>query len=400
MADSLKLKYAPRESLAMRWAAHDPSSEFKTFYLLNRAKNYDDYRNAIQYFECPSQNFIFGAVNGDIAITQQGKFPVKWPEQGRFILGGSDTLSDWRTYIPFEQNPTIKNPNRGFVSSANQHPTDSTYPYYYTSFDFEFYRNRVINNALSNMSDATIKDMMNLQQSNFNMLASETLPLMLQQLNINNSITQILGQWNFNNDANSEAATYFQIWWNKMYDMLWDEFKNTGISLTPPDKYATASIIKNQPDTFKYYDNRETDEKETFKDILEGSFQQMTHVVDSLHNINSDTTKWYEWKSTDILHIALIPAFSRMDIENGGYRNIVNATSETYGPSWRMIVELSDPINAYGIYPGGQSGNPGSKYYDNFIDDWAEGRYYKLNFYESQSDASKNAIFTLALGKW
>jgi penicillin amidase len=43
-----------------------------------------------------------------------------------------------------------------------------------------------------------------------------------------------------------------------------------------------------------------------------------------------------------------------------------------------MVVHLTDDIEAYGIYPGGQSGNPGSKYYDNFVDDWASGKYNRL----------------------
>jgi penicillin amidase len=40
-----------------------------------------------------------------------------------------------------------------------------------------------------------------------------------------------------------------------------------------------------------------------------------------------------------------------------------------------MIVELTDKTEAYGIYPGGQSGNPGSRYYDTFVDKWAAGKY-------------------------
>ncbi len=40
-----------------------------------------------------------------------------------------------------------------------------------------------------------------------------------------------------------------------------------------------------------------------------------------------------------------------------------------------MIVELTDKTEAYGIYPGGQSGNPGSPYYDTFVDRWVAGKY-------------------------
>jgi penicillin amidase len=43
-----------------------------------------------------------------------------------------------------------------------------------------------------------------------------------------------------------------------------------------------------------------------------------------------------------------------------------------------MIVHLTTPTEAYGIYPGGQSGNPGSRFYQNFIGDWSKGKYYPL----------------------
>jgi penicillin amidase len=43
-----------------------------------------------------------------------------------------------------------------------------------------------------------------------------------------------------------------------------------------------------------------------------------------------------------------------------------------------MIVSLTDTTQAYGVYPGGQSGNPGSQYYDSFVDQWAAGKYYPL----------------------
>ncbi|MEO6329363.1 MAG: penicillin acylase family protein, partial [Ginsengibacter sp.] len=44
----------------------------------------------------------------------------------------------------------------------------------------------------------------------------------------------------------------------------------------------------------------------------------------------------------------------------------------------RMIISLTPETVAYAVYPGGQSGNPGSRFYDNFIDTWVAGKYYTL----------------------
>lgn len=384
-----------RANLAMKWTALEPSSEFKTFYLLNRAKNYQDYRIAISFFECPAQNFLFACVNNDIAITQQGNFPVKWKEQGRFLLNGNDTLQDWQAYIPVNENPTIKNPERGFCSSANQHPTDSTYPYYYTSFEFEFYRNRVINNTLSGMQSATVEDMKQLQQNNFNLKASEILPFMLQNLNIKNDETALmLSQWNYMNDADKKEPVYFQIWWDTLYQLLWDEFENTNIAFIQPNSYNTVQAMKNLPADFLLFDNQSTkNKKETLGDILLESYEAMIHITDS---IKAEDKIWYKYKNTSIMHIAQLEPFSKTEIHNGGYSGIVNASSHTHGPSWRMIVELSSPINALGVYPGGQSGNPGSKYYDSFIEDWAEGNYYQLHLFKTEEEAKSKSVFLIS----
>ena len=71
---------------------------------------------------------------------------------------------------------------------------------------------------------------------------------------------------------------------------------------------------------------------------------------------------------------------------------IVNATSLRHGPSWRMVVELGGPIRAWGIYPGGQSGNPGSQFYDNMVNDWVAGKYHELLFLKTKDESHKQLI--------
>ncbi len=90
---------------ALRWIAHDESDEFMCFYLLNRGKNYADYRKALTYYTAPAQNFIFASSDKDIAITPNGKFPLKFKDQGKFMLDGSDPANDWQGWIPPEQKP-------------------------------------------------------------------------------------------------------------------------------------------------------------------------------------------------------------------------------------------------------------------------------------------------------
>jgi penicillin amidase len=94
--------------------------------------------------------------------------------------------------------------------------------------------------------------------------------------------------------------------------------------------------------------------------------------------LSSKPVNWGEFKSTRLTHLLRIPAFNLMNLNTGGGRRIINATKDSHGPSWRMIVHLTDETEAYGVYPGGQNGNPGSKYYTQFADAWVKGTYYRL----------------------
>ena len=91
-------------------------------------------------------------------------------------------------------------------------------------------------------------------------------------------------------------------------------------------------------------------------------------------------------RSVDIPHILRIPSFSVNNLSLGGNEDCLNAQRPDWGPSWRMIVELGDQPQAWGVYPGGQSGNPASKHYKDFISTWSQKDYFKINFLHSAED--------------
>jgi len=73
-------------------------------------------------------------------------------------------------------------------------------------------------------------------------------------------------------------------------------------------------------------------------------------------------------------------------VDCGGGAGIVNATTERTGPSWRMVVALGPQVRAYGVYPGGQSGNPGSPFYNNLLETWRVGQLDELVFLRSATE--------------
>jgi penicillin amidase len=376
-----KGRVGSNQRLAVRWRAHDFSNELKTFSLLNRAKNYDDYQNAIKYFLCPGQNFAFASKSGDIAIWQQGNFPAKWYEQGNFIMPGIDSNFAWHADIPADENPHIKNPVRGFVSSANQVPADTAYPYYLGG-DYDVYRGFQINRELSQMNNITPEDMQRLQNENYNPFAEAAMPLLLQNvirsgLNTDEQrYLNIVSAWKYRNDSDEEGATIFEAWFDALEELVWsDELAQVKGRTEWPASSTLVDALK-RDSAFSFVDNITTPQKETLPQVVTAALRKASVALRTAQR--DGRLKWGKYKDTGIRHLLRMEPLSRFHLDVGGGENIINATKQFHGPSWRMIVQLTDNIEAYGIYPGGESGNPGSKHYDGFIDDWAQGKYYKL----------------------
>jgi len=387
---------------AFRWIAHDPSEEILTFYKLNRGKNHDDYQKALDHYSSPAQNFVFASVSGDIAMRIQGKYPVRRKEEGKFILDGTKTSTEWKAFIPNNQNVMHKNPGREFVSSANQYPVDVTYPYYVTGTSFEDYRNRRINQRLTEMNEITPQDLMDLQLDNFNLKAAESLPLFLSyldttQLQSSEALAyQKLKSWDYFNGIESEGASYYEAWLRALLPMIWDEMAKEKPALEWPTTYMTFRFIREKPD-FSFFDIQGTPEKETAREVIRKSFSEGAAAIEKWKEEKKKEPTWADYKDGYVQHLLRQEAFS-YHIQHGGNGSIVNAHSRRNGPSWRMVVSLEKPgIKAWGVYPGGQSGNPGSPYYNNLLPMWTEGKYYSFHFTSTPESMQGSKMATITL---
>jgi penicillin amidase len=366
---------------AVRWKAHDESNEPKMFILLNKTHNYNDYLRAIKYLHTPGQNCIFASKNGDIAIWDQGEFPAEWYRQGDFVMPGTDSSYFWQGMIPQSENPHLVNPERGFLSSANQMPADTSYPYYLAG-SFPPYRGLEINKRLEQMNDITPEDMMKLQTDNFNIFGQMALPVLIKNMEVDKLSPQekkyfdILKDWNYRNDKDSKGATLFVVTWDSLETVVWkDEFLHSGLQLPWPKESTLLDDINKYPD-FKFFDDINTPNVETLQDDVTAAFKMATAVIRQADE--KGKIEWAKYKDTHVEHLARLDAFSRLHLPIGGGTNTINAAEAQHGPSWRMIVSLTPETEAYGVYPGGESGNPGSKYYDQFIDTWTAGKYFRL----------------------
>ncbi|MCY7349263.1 MAG: penicillin acylase family protein [Cytophagaceae bacterium] len=393
---------------ALRWVAHDPSNETRCFYQLNRAHDYKEYVAALIHYVAAAQNFVFASNKNEVAIWVNGKFPLRWQNQGKFILDGSKAINDWQGWIPHAHNPHVLNPPRGFVSSANQNYTDPSYPYYLTGESLPAERGLRINDRLGAMQRATPDSLRMLQNDNFSIQARTLLPVLLPLVQPRELSAGQLGalnrlkSWNFQNNPDNVEPTVYTEWINALYAATWqDELGSpAGEPTILPTSDRTMRMILREPTARWFDDIRTTDHRETLAELTQRSFKNAIDTLQKQLGVLGPKWQLGAQRGTDIRHLARIPALSRLGLVTGGGTGIVNATNKAHGPSWRMVVALGkNGPTAYGLYPGGQSGNPGSRFYDNMIERWRTGQLDPLVYLQSPDEKHPGVISTWKLSK-
>jgi len=205
--------------------------------------------------------------------------------------------------------------------------------------------------------------------------------------------------WNLQADPSSKGQTVYQCWWDSLEAEIWyDDISRSKPASSWPEEQTTMELLKKDSSSLVYINNINTPQNETLSDIVTAALNKASASL--LAKENEGKLEWAKFKNPTIYHLlkdALMP-FARTGLNVGGNGNIINAMTHNHGPSWRMIVQLSAETEAYGVYPAGQSGNPGSKYYDDFIDTWAKGEYYKLWVMKNSDITDEKVKWTIKFG--
>ncbi|WP_332369687.1 penicillin acylase family protein [Spirosoma telluris] len=183
------------------------------------------------------------------------------------------------------------------------------------------------------------------------------------------------------------GPTIFTEWMRQYLDGVWkDDFpSNDTTTLRYPSFDRTLHMAEKEPNAH-WFDDITTPAKETIGSVLTQSFRGAVDSLTRQHGNMGTAWQWGPHKATRITHLARLDALSALNVQIGGGRSVVNATSERHGPSWRMVVALGPTPKAYGVYPGGQSGNPGSPNYLNMLETWRTGQLNELLYLQSAQD--------------
>ncbi len=252
------------------------------------------------------------------------------------------------------------------------------------------------------MTGITPQDMMTLHNNYFNSLAEDARDILLKYVRENDldangkKYLQLFKEWDLLATPESKGQTIYQNWWDSLEVEIWkDELSQMSPQVPLPEEQTTMELLKKDT-ALRYADNINTPDVEDLFDAVTTALKKATVTLTKAEA--DGKLGWSKFKNPTVYHLLKdLTALARTGLPVGGNGNIINAVTHSHGPSWRMIVHMTSPTEAYGVYPGGQSGNPGSPYYDDMIDNWATGKYYKLWFMRDGDKTDKQVKWIMKL---
>ncbi|MBT3242173.1 MAG: penicillin acylase family protein [Bacteroidetes bacterium] len=416
------IKAIPGKTISMSWIGIMPSNELLTVYRLNRAANWDEFKDAIRTFVSVNQNVVYADTEGNIGLHSTIGLPIR-EATGVGVYPGETSKYDWKGLVPFEELPFTFNPDCGFISSANNKTVKDDYPYYISSwFDLPYRQDR-IQELLKEKDQLSIKDYIRFHADQRSKMAEKMLPVFLHELNqiesVKDSYPEILEQlkaWDYNLSRESVDATifeflYFSIFENLVADEigadLFEEVSGKKIMI----KNFMENFLKNTDSP--WCDNiSSNDKKETFADVMEISFSEALNRIEEQMGPDYNDWMWGDIHTLTLQHplasakiIAKVFGLNRGPYSVGGSHhtvcpysyNYMDPSSVNHGASHRHIFDLSNWDNSLTVIPTGNSGLPASDHYCDQTELYVNNQYH--SDYVSKDKIIANAKYSMSFIK-
>jgi penicillin amidase len=444
-------RLANTNPLALEWTTtKEVDGALATFFRIDAAASFDQFKAAFDTYGSPSQNFVFADVDGHIGYVLPGLIPIRAggcpqsncaysdnaPYIGDRIRNGTSGDADWTGYIPRQDLPWQLDPPSGMIVSANNAAVDAKYPYWMgDDWDPGYRAARITQLLQQKPTGLTAADIATIQMDTHVLRADQIIPA-LQALGVTPAtadgklLLDRIGSWDRTCTTDSLGCAAYMTAeleierafldphlgdlardyvgtpyaWQALEFLLahpkdhwWNDPATAG-----PDEEAPAQIAK-------ALDKAGAELRAAFGDPAGWTWGRMHTVTFREGTLGSSGISVLE-AYFDAATIPVNGASGAVDNTYYQERNVYpdptdptfvpvgidHAFDVTNGPSYRLAVDIADLDGARIVITTGQSGNPLDRHYADLIPKWASGATLPLPFSRSAIDGSTVATLTLS----
>jgi penicillin G amidase len=409
-------------AVALRWAALTPGNTADAVFELNRASDWEGFRDAARDFRTPSQNLVYADVDGNIGYQAPGQIPIRPTVNGNggngeWPVPGWNPRYEWTGYIPFDALPNVLNPDNGVVATANQPVIGPGYPYFISSSADYGYRSTRIRHLLEKSGKLDVAAMNRIQNDTFNEIGRLLTPYLLRvklPSGYFRAIQNAVASWDYTQPADSRGALAFNVVWRNLLVKTFHDQIPKAVWPDGGDRWFEVMRHLIRDPRSDWWDDVTTPlVRETRDDVLRAALMNARRELTRTLSLHPRDWQWGKVHTLTLENPTLGAegspvafAFNRGPFRAPGGPSIVLAnswvTTDSYQvtavPSMRMVVLLADLDKSTWVNLTGASGHAYNKHYDDQTNRWLEGKTWPWPFSDKAVQAATEHTLTLTPG--
>ncbi|HZT88255.1 MAG TPA: penicillin acylase family protein [Stellaceae bacterium] len=359
----------------------------EALWRLDRAHDWNGFRDAVRAFVAPQLNMVYGDVDGTIGFIAPARIPIRAKGEGWMPSPGWTGEYDWTGFIPFDRLPSATNPPSGHFVSANNKIVPDTYPYF-LGRDWDLpNRAQRIEELLAATPVQSPEASAQIQADTLSILARRLVPLMARIAPADAAAREAverLKRWDFRMDVDKVEPLLFTAWLRAFsHAVLFGRLGQAAADYWDLKPQVMEAVLTEHPDWC-------ADAKAP---AAESCDARLAETLDSAlsqlrRDYGADMNDW-RWGRAHVAHfpnrvwdqVPLLRDLLRVSIATpGGYDTInrgpsairteVRPYDQYFGAGLRIITDLAAPSEARMIAAPGQSGNPLSGHFADLLTRW------------------------------
>lgn len=360
---------------SLHWAGYDFStaSIIPAALDLMRASDFDAFRHAVTRLGGLDHNWVYSDRAGNIGYQLGTPVPVRSYDP-YLTQDAADPAVVWSGYRPLDETPHALNPASGWIASTNNQIVPDTWPYELPGF-YHLDRATRIATLLETKPVFDRGDMEAFQLDRISggaLRRKEIAAAGAERLG-RADIATALRDWDGAMAEEDTVATIYALWWEFLPRHLFEDELG--------DRWWQARSLLDEVvdgDIAHLIDDVRTPEIEDLAAISARAMEEALELAGG-RSFGQASTLRIMHPLGSVRTLAAILRLNRGPIPWGGDPGTLNATNAAYdpetasfkamyGPSMRFIMDWSD-VDAFtlNVWPG-QSGNPFSRHYDDFLE--------------------------------
>ena len=372
----------------------EPVKALTESYTRTRARTYEEFKQTVELQSNSSNNTIYADADGNIAYFHASFIPRRDPKfDWKHPVDGSDTATEWKGLLSFDEAPNVFNPGTGWVQNTNNSPwtaagpdspIKSAFPAYVDIYE-ENPRGVHAIRVLHARMDFSIQGLIDAAFDSYQPAFARLLPPLIRDYDALRAgdprkkqlaeQMKLLRNWDYRWSAESVPTSLAVYWGEDLWRRIMQNADDEDLSVY--DFMATRATADQRLAALQAASDKLAADFGKWQTPW-GEINRFQRLTDDIEHPFADSGASIPVPFTTGRWGSLASFGAR---SYNGSKKIYG----TYGNSFVAVVEFGkDSVRARAITAGGESGDPKSKHFNDQAERYASGNLRPVYYYRDQ----------------